>query len=1032
MIQSRFASHTGRRLFEYLSRWVLAALLGATGLLAQPVRQLAPIDPGRIVILAGHLHPLAVPAADQGPVDPSMYLSYVTLLFKPYPDQQAQLASLRAAQQDPSSGSYHRWLSPAEFADHFGLSPANLEQVRKWLESNGLKVAATAQSRNWIAFSGTASQIAAVFHTTLHYYNVAGAMHYAPAAEPSIPEALVPVALGIAGLDDFRARPALTGTNGSNYLAPDDMAVIYDIAPLYAAGINGTGETIAIVGESQVNLDDLHAYRSMFGLAKQDPQVVAVPDTIAVGQTGDVHQREASRDVEIAGAVARNASLVYIYGPNVLDAIRLAIDSDAAPVLSSSYMLCEKAVTATLQQDILARAQEAATKGITWVNASGDSGPAGCDAQAQAGTVATKGISVNFLAAPPEVTAVGGTRLNENSASDWAGGNSSTLGSALQYIPEVGWNDSSPAAGLLASGGGVSRLVPQPGWQTYPTGGQRAIPDVALTASGTHDPYVFCYQGNCAGGKFGLEGGTSAAAPAFAGIVALLGQYLQKPGGLGAINQELYHLAANSSAFHDITKGNNIVSCQLGTPDCTDGSYGFSALPGYDLVTGLGSVDVTALAGAWTASAGKLAPSTVTIAPLPAAVQPGQSINLTATVQCGATGPAGTVSLTANAKPMGTASLQAGAAQSAASFTILATQLTAGANTIEAWYGGDASCAASYSTSSTALVNPAQGSSVGVFVAPNPVYEQTGGSWTYTITLEESGGGAATVTGYKLNGTSYSSQISNFGATQIPPYGVLKGAFTLSGATPPISVNIEIDGTDVNGPWAKQTSTIILGFAGQAALQLTGVPSAVMQNAANSSCPWSLKLALKETAGVPVTLNSFVTPFGDLSTQVVNYWGSPCATNSAQVCIAANAYLTSTLCISSLQNLVPTLIDYTVGGTDAHNNTVSASISVPYLAASASPNTLAVTPASVTASSAPALLSVKASAASQVWTMSFASGSKPVWLNLSQLSGAGSANVVVSATAGSLAAGTYTETLFVQSLDAAPQFVEIPVTFVVK
>jgi hypothetical protein len=391
------------------------------------------------------------------------------------------------------------------------------------------------------------------------------------------------------------------------------------------------------------------------------------------------------------------------------------------------------------------------------------------------------------------------------------------------------------------------------------------------------------------------------------------------------------------------------------------------------------------------------------------------------------------VSFTAGAKPLGIAPLIAGANGSTAILTVLAAQLTAGTDNITAWFSGNASCAASSATTAMALNNPMEASSVGVFVTPNPVYEQTGGIWMYTITLKESAGGATTLTGYKVNGADFSSQLANFGATQIGPYGVLEGAFRLpTVVTPPASLIIEIDGTDVKGPWVKQTSVIFLGFQGQAALQLTGLPSAVMKNAGNSACPWNLKLALKEVAGVPVTLNRFVTPFVDLSSQVVQYWGSPCTPSNGQVCMAANATLTTTLCIGNLDSLVPTLLDYVVGGTDEHKNTVGASISVPYLAAPASPNTLGVSPASINASSAPTLLTITASNPAQVWTVGFESGAKPVWLNLSQFSGSGSGTMVVSAAAGSLTSGTYTETLVVQSLDAAPQFVEVPITFTVK
>jgi hypothetical protein len=412
-------------------------------------------------------------------------------------------------------------------------------------------------------------------------------------------------------------------------------------------------------------------------------------------------------------------------------------------------------------------------------------------------------------------------------------------------------------------------------------------------------------------------------------------------------------------------------------------------------------------------------------------LQPGQSVNLSVTVACAAGVPSGSVSFTAGARALGASPLLAGTTQATASFTALASQLTAGLNTIAARFSGNAVCAASSATTSIMLNNPAEGSVVNVIVSPSTVFEQTGGVWKYTIALNESNGGAATLTGYKVNGTP-SSQITNFGGTQIPPFGVLQGAFTQTGLTPPVVVTLEIDGTDINGPWSKQVPVTFLGFSGQASLQLTATPSAVMKNSASSSCAWSLQLALRETAGVPLTLTQFLAPFGnDLSANLQTYWNSPCP-NSTAVCVAANAQLTATVCFSGLDGFVPTLMDYVLSGTDANSNAVSAAIQVPYLAAPASPNTLAVSSKSLTLSGSPMLLSITAPNSSQIWTASFASGAIPTWLSVSPLSGVGSGTMVLSATAGTLAAGTYTDTMVIQSLDAVPQFATVALSFTVK
>jgi subtilase family serine protease len=212
----------------------------------------------------------------------------------------------------------------------------------------------------------------------------------------------------------------------------------------------------------------------------------------------------------------------------------------------------------------------------------------------------------NFV---PAVTAVGGSEFNEGNGNYWAGTLGPNLGSAMGYIPEGAWNDEALAmrgnlGGFAAGGGGVSFYFSKPSWQTgpgVPSDGARDVPDVVLTASALHDPYALI-----SGGNFLPDGGTSASAPSFAGIVTLLNQYLVRTGaqaqpGLGNINPMLYSLAQSTpTAFHDITTGNNIVPCVTNsTPDCTNGSMGYSAGPGYDFVTGLGSVDAYNLALSW-------------------------------------------------------------------------------------------------------------------------------------------------------------------------------------------------------------------------------------------------------------------------------------------------------------------------------------------------------------------------------------------------------------------------------------------------
>ncbi len=272
---------------------------------------------------------------------------------------------------------------------------------------------------------------------------------------------------------------------------------------------------------------------------------------------------EADLDLEWSGAIARNAKIYYVYGENAFEAAIIAVDNNIAPVISISYGGCEIDDPVSLFRAV---AQQANAQGITILSASGDAGAAGCDSQGL-DPLATRGESVAFPADLPEVTGVGGTAFAEAGGNFWAATNSANLSSALSYIPEIAWNESSQSNGLGAGGGGVSALVSKPAWQAgpgVPNDNARDVPDIALSAA-IHDGYFITYQGS----NFSVAG-TSASSPSFAGILAILNQYqvtkgLQPAAGLGNINPQLYRLAQSApTAFHDVTSGNNIVLCAAG------------------------------------------------------------------------------------------------------------------------------------------------------------------------------------------------------------------------------------------------------------------------------------------------------------------------------------------------------------------------------------------------------------------------------------------------------------------------------------
>lgn len=617
------------------------ALLGcASAVAAPPSRLSAAIDARGTELLRGSVRPQLRSARDSGRLDGAAILHGVSLDVRLSPAQQADLDQLLREQQDPLSRNYHGWLTPQQYGERFGLSAQDLGRVEAWLRGQGLSVDGVESGGNHIRFSGSVAHVEAAFQTELHRYSVDGESHFANAAELALPTALSGMVLGVRGLDDFRPRPhvrpapAFTSSiSGNNFLSPGDIATIYDIGPLYSAGITGSGHKIAVVGQTAINLSDVHAFRSAAGLpvdSAHDPQFVVVPGTGSAGviANGTDDMTESDIDVEWTGGVAKDAAIVFVYtgsntqpsGPNVFDALKYAIDKNLAPVISISYGNCESGNSGVIDS-VESWFMQAGTQGQTIVASSGDAGAADCDTTGSA--TASHGLAVDYPASSPEVTGIGGAEFNEGSSTSsyWKPKSSTdVISSALSYIPETAWNDtgkpfgsSSGPLGLSASGGGRSSRFTKPSWQTgagVPGDNARYVPDLALAASAVHDGYLYCTtdknsHGTCVNGfrnndaqtTLTVAGGTSLGAPVFAGMLTLVEN---KAGlsGVGNANPQLYQFAASTTAaaFHDIVSGNNNV------PTSSGGTIGYSAGPGYDPVTGLGSIDVGKLAQAWAGS----------------------------------------------------------------------------------------------------------------------------------------------------------------------------------------------------------------------------------------------------------------------------------------------------------------------------------------------------------------------------------------------------------------------------------------------
>lgn len=568
--------------------------------LSAQVDRVSQIDARRSVVLQGHVHPQARGANDRGAVEDSLAIPGITFILKPSASQKTALQQLLAQQQDPASPQFHKWLTPEQYADAYGVSAADMARISDWLTGQGFTIDNVARGRGFITFSGNAAQARSAFGTEIHRYVANGQTHYANATNPSVPAALSGVISSIRGLNDFRlkarakvTRPELS-SGGGHQLAPADIAAIYNIAPLYRAGVDGTGISIAVIGQTRIQTSDIASFRKNMGLSTANLQTVLVPGSTNPGiSSGDLP--EADLDVEWAGAVAPNAQIIYVYSSDVITSAMYAIDRNLAPVMTLSYGGCEPADLVDLPS-YQAMAQQANAQGMTWLNAAGDNGAADCEDSGA--TIAQDGLAVDAPASIPEVTGMGGTTFAEGSGAYW-----SASGTAQSYIPETVWNDTSLERQLSSGGGGASVFFPQPSWQSgngVPNDGVRHVPDLSLSSSPAHDAYYFYSQGSGGG-----VGGTSVASPVMAGIVALLNHYMvstgaQKQVGLGNINPMLYRLAQNTSGvFHDVTTGSNSQPCVAGSPNCVGGLVGMNAGVGYDLASGLGSVDAFNLAHAW-------------------------------------------------------------------------------------------------------------------------------------------------------------------------------------------------------------------------------------------------------------------------------------------------------------------------------------------------------------------------------------------------------------------------------------------------
>lgn len=677
-----------------------AALAFASATTAQQVRArvLAPVSSAQRVPLAHSVEPRVRVAEDVGQAASATVLPDVMIRFNMTAAQQAQLSKLLEDQQNPSSPDYQKWLTPEEFAVRFGMAESDLAKVKDWLRGQGFQINQIGRARNFISFSGTVAQAQAAFATEIHTLRVDGETHIANVTDLALPSAFAEVVQSVQGISDLRPQPHYTSGTGNHFVVPGDLQTIYDVAPVYTTGVDGTGVSIVVAGQASIDMNVVNTFRSRTGLPAKTVTVkqYATPGT----SSGD--QVESYADLEYAGALAPGADLIFSTSNNVFLSVQYAVDNHLGAVLSMSYGTCEKNLTPTQSDYLNAIGQEAASLGITLIAASGDSGSTDCELHGSGSPAsATTGLYVDMPAASPFYTGVGGTILQEGSGSYWTATNAPNFTSAKSYMPEVAWNESGTTYPIFASGGGASRSFAKPVWQVgvgVPADGKRDVPDIAFKA-GAHDAFLVCVPGYCTSGMVNASGvtyglaGTSLAAPAVAGTFALL---VQKTGAwLGNVNPRLYSLAGGSLAtniFHDISSGDNKVKCTAGSTDCpSGGSIGYTASVGYDQVTGLGSLDVASLVNGWSTSvqvgAGTTASST-TVVPSSSTGTINGTLDFTASVSGAGVTPTGTVYFVVNGSTVAFNTLSAGAYRQ--TLTLSATNnFQLGDNTVQVLYTGD-------------------------------------------------------------------------------------------------------------------------------------------------------------------------------------------------------------------------------------------------------------------------------------------------------------------------------------------------------
>ncbi len=566
-----------RNFVRNVSFVVASLLLIAVSLLA--MRVVVRADQNSRTLLSGHAVPLIQQAHLVQNTNPTQQLN---LSIGMQLRNSSDLDSLLSAIYDPNSSQYHQYLTPDQFNQLFAPTSDQVQQVVSYLQSQGMTVTSVAPNNLLIDATATVAQVQQAFSVQINTYQAGNHTFYANTASPSVPTSISQLITSIGGLDNsvqyhplYRRMIKNTQNHGTALAAPvgfgpKDLSGAYNATPLQNAGTLGDNQTVALFELDGYQQSDVTQYFQNYGLAT--PNVSNVPVDGFSGAPGQ-GAIEVELDMEVVGALAPHANQIVYEGPNTTqglnDTYNQIVHDNRAHIVSISWGLCEAYSGAAELQTLDTIFKQGAAQGISFFAAAGDSGAYDCGD----GT-----LGVDSPASDPYVTGVGGTNLQLNAGA---------------YGSESVWsnpNDTQRSPNGAGGGGGVSNTFGQPSWQTGPgvQSGNREVPDVSADADPATGYATYCTVTNagCPSTGWITVGGTSAATPLWAGSMALIDQYLQSQGktAVGSANHALYGLfntQQQSPAFHDITSGNNLH---------------YNAAPGYDMASGIGTLDVNNIA----------------------------------------------------------------------------------------------------------------------------------------------------------------------------------------------------------------------------------------------------------------------------------------------------------------------------------------------------------------------------------------------------------------------------------------------------